>query len=262
MQTNKKDENKKFTETENDPIQTDESSINKIFKAIKGFVKAIPDLFRRVFKPKNKENGDYGKSIDTEDNPNQADDNKGKLLIIFETIKKTVKALPETFKRLFDMTREGIDSLGTQTNAFSVISIIVLAVAFLMNLTGLTAFINNLSSSLISLLGECLGLNISDLIADWMDNTSYNLFTLIFWVFQACLFLLCLLLDIAVNILGIILIVVLFVLQLAVTIIYAFLLPIGMVALGVIGLREDNSITNIGILILDVCLGVLFYIAI
>lgn len=94
-----------------------------------------------------------------------------------------------------------------------------------------------------------------------MDSNNFSsLFSLLLWIFQIAAFLLSLVLDILLNILGIALLILLFILHIIISIVYAILLPAGMVALGVFGLIEDKSVTNIAIIILDVCLAVLFYI--
>ena len=158
--------------------------------------------------------------------------------------------------RLFKLIGKGIGSLGLRTNVFSVISIVVMSITVLMNFFKVNVTINEWATDFGSTITTWFGFNLTS----WV--TTLKPAALILYLLIGVLFILTFVADLIINILVLVFLVIYFILFFVVGLAYSIVIPIGMLALAIVGLVQDKTSTNIGILIVDVGLIVLFYIAI
>ena len=234
-----------------DPVDKKELKKNKNSNAktkIKKEVKKVEKKKTQLPKPKKtvyKPSFDLGDSL------------KGALKVLaypFILLFKLFKLIFEGLGNLFGIIGRGIGSLGLSTNFFSVISIIILITTVLMNFFKINVAINEWGTDNIQVIIDLFGLYLSTLAAK-LVSTSFLLNIIVAVVIVAAF-----LIDCVINILVVILVVVYFILFFVIGFAYALVIPVGMIALAIVGLVQDKTATNIAILVIDICLAVLFYV--
>lgn len=172
--------------------------------------------------------------------------------ILLYPFKKLFSLLPKSFKP----TKKFNFSLNLDTNVFSIISIIVLIIAAAINFFKVNVAINEWATDNIDVITNLFGLHLVTLLTNL--NTSSILINLLIMVAVIVFFVLDCVFNILVFVLFILYMILFFVIGFA----YSLVVPLAMFIFAIVGLVKNRSTTNIIILILDICLIALFYIAI
>ena len=182
---------------------------------------------------------------------------------IMHSITRPFKALVEPFGALFAFLAKPFRALGKcfgssglETNAFSIISIAVMIVTVLMNFFKINVTINEWATDNIDVITGLFGFHLFDLVESLSPQG------LILNVLFIVVILASLLVDLVINILVLALFLLYIVLFFVIGIAYSLAIPIGMLVLSIVGLVQKKTTTNIVILVMDILLIVLFYVAI
>ena len=182
---------------------------------------------------------------------------------IIHTITYPFKLLFNPFKSLFSLFAKPFgylgkcfSSFGIKTNIFSIISILVMTVTALMNLFKINVTVNEWATGNVDVITGLFGFHLFDLVEGLSPQGL--LLNIVFIV----VILASLLVDLVINILVLALFLLYLVLFFVIGVAYSFAIPIGMLILAIVGLVQKKTTTNALILVLDICLIVLFYVAI
>ena len=219
-------------------------------------------FFQDIDKKEKEEKVKSGKII-KKDKPYKSNRHKSLPKKIAHAIARPFKALAQPFGSLLSLISKPFrwlgkcfGSQGAQTNIFSIISIVVMLTAALMNLFKVNVTINEWATDNIDVVTGLFGFHLFSFV-DGLSPQGLLLNVIFIVVILASL-----LVDLVINVLVLALFLLYMVLFIVIGLAYSLAIPIGMLILAIVGLVNKKTFTNILILLLDLGLIVLFYVGI